>query len=51
MIVRSKAEVLLLMIYCLLLLPLFFGVLYLVYVLLFSKFCNYLDVERAGCLT
>ena len=37
--VRSKAVVLLLLIYCLLLFPLFVGVLYLVLVLLFSFLC------------
>ena len=37
--VRSKAVVLLLLIYCLLLLPLFVGVLCLVFVLLYSTLC------------
>ena len=38
--VRSKAVVLLLLIYCLLLLPLFVGVLCLVLVLLFRTLCH-----------
>ena len=49
--VLSKAVVLLLLIYCLLLLSLFVGVLWLVLVLLFSALCCYhLDEEeRPGC--